>query len=591
MADDRMMAQMSKKQGFIAALDQSGGSTLGALRLYGIPDDVYKDDQQKMFRLIHEFQVRIMAAPAFTGDKVIGTILFEGTMNGEVRGKPTPSYLWEGRGVVPLVEVDRGLEPEKDGVQLMRPIAQLDELCDLLRGKEAGLTFGNSGSQGRTDLPPAKRANRSSRRETAPVSLFDLRSQPADEALAYLKHLCSNLSSSQAGSNRAKKAAPRLPRLPVVRYKPDAPDLLAVSEILDADGRRMTLDRLVPHLEMTVILGEDNGDRTAFLKHIAAQAATASLDIVESFKGLPEDVCLPLFLRFADIAAALPELGSFYRILGQAVEQGPLSATNAQRFGAALMIALRRLYSSFTPAVARIVWPGLWPDESRHAGARPLIVIDDWSGVTAAQQKSLEPLLITFLEQTAASVFLGSRFPSPRTNPAFFGVFSTEHQSILCLWPYDMSVNRPGAGAPARRRFHDVVELRRTAARDETAVISGSHLATALVTRPRKSRSMPVNGKQHLERKRLSANEKLQTALASGTRAELVLAPGDYDMAMSALDLLLSLGAKTLELESLAASAEKDELLRLVGKQALELERERQRKQGKRAREQFYIAP
>jgi fructose-bisphosphate aldolase class I len=130
MADDKMMAQMSGKGGFIAALDQSGGSSPGALRLYGIPDDAYKDDQQKMFRLIHEMRVRIMTAPAFTGDKVIGAILFEGTMDGEVRGKPTSSYLWEDRRVVPFVKVDRGLEPEKDGVQLLRPMPQLDQLCE-----------------------------------------------------------------------------------------------------------------------------------------------------------------------------------------------------------------------------------------------------------------------------------------------------------------------------------------------------------------------------------------------------------------------------------------------------------------------------
>ena len=130
MANDKMMTQMSGKDGFIAALDQSGGSSPGALRLYGIPDTAYTDDQQKMFRLIHEFRVRIMTAPAFTGDKVIGTILFEGTMDGEVRGKPSAAYLWEERGVVPFVKVDRGLEAEKDGVQLMRPMPQLDQLCE-----------------------------------------------------------------------------------------------------------------------------------------------------------------------------------------------------------------------------------------------------------------------------------------------------------------------------------------------------------------------------------------------------------------------------------------------------------------------------
>ncbi|HEX3414673.1 MAG TPA: fructose bisphosphate aldolase [Stellaceae bacterium] len=127
MSNDKMMAQMSGKGGFIAALDQSGGSTPGALRLYGIPDNAYNGDAE-MFRLMHEMRVRIMTAPAFTGAKVIGTILFEGTMDGEVGGKPTPSFLWEERGVVPFVKVDKGLEAEKDGVQLMRPMPELDAL-------------------------------------------------------------------------------------------------------------------------------------------------------------------------------------------------------------------------------------------------------------------------------------------------------------------------------------------------------------------------------------------------------------------------------------------------------------------------------
>ena len=127
MTNDKMMAQMTEKHGFIAALDQSGGSTPGALRLYGIPDNAYSGEAE-MFKLMHQMRVRIMTAPAFTGEKVIGTILFEGTMDGEVQGKPTPAFLWEERGVVPFVKVDKGLEPEKDGVQLMRPMPELDAL-------------------------------------------------------------------------------------------------------------------------------------------------------------------------------------------------------------------------------------------------------------------------------------------------------------------------------------------------------------------------------------------------------------------------------------------------------------------------------
>src|ERR1700741_240093 len=104
MSNDKMMAQMSEKGGFIAALDQSGGSTPGALRLYGIPDNAYSGDRE-MFRLMHEMRARIITAPVFTGTKVIGTILFEGTMDGEVKGRPVPEFLWRDRGVVPFVKV------------------------------------------------------------------------------------------------------------------------------------------------------------------------------------------------------------------------------------------------------------------------------------------------------------------------------------------------------------------------------------------------------------------------------------------------------------------------------------------------------
>jgi fructose-bisphosphate aldolase class I len=129
MANDSMAAQISGKDGFIAALDQSGGSTPGALRLYGIPENAYSGEAE-MFRLMHEMRVRIMTAPAFTGDKVIGAILFEGTMDGAARGKPVPAFLWGERGVVPFLKVDKGLEADKDGVRLMKPIPGLGALLE-----------------------------------------------------------------------------------------------------------------------------------------------------------------------------------------------------------------------------------------------------------------------------------------------------------------------------------------------------------------------------------------------------------------------------------------------------------------------------
>ncbi|SAK65710.1 Fructose-bisphosphate aldolase class 1 [Caballeronia ptereochthonis] len=126
-ANEKMLAQMAEKNGFIAALDQSGGSTPGALRQYGIPDDAYNGDAE-MFKLMHEMRVRIMTAPSFTGKKVIGAILFERTMDGEAEGKPVPTFLWEDRGIVPFLKVDKGLEAESDGVQVMKPIPGLDDL-------------------------------------------------------------------------------------------------------------------------------------------------------------------------------------------------------------------------------------------------------------------------------------------------------------------------------------------------------------------------------------------------------------------------------------------------------------------------------
>ena len=129
MADVKMLTQVREKQGFFAALDQSGGSTPGALKLYGIPESAYSGDAE-MFKLIHEMRVRIITAPAFTGDKVIGAILFEATMDGQAQGKPVPAFLWEERGVVPFLKVDKGLQDEAEGVQLMKPIPGLDALLE-----------------------------------------------------------------------------------------------------------------------------------------------------------------------------------------------------------------------------------------------------------------------------------------------------------------------------------------------------------------------------------------------------------------------------------------------------------------------------
>jgi len=136
MVDAKMLDRMNSAPGFIAALDQSGGSTPGALRLYGISESDYQGDEE-MFRLMHAMRVRIMSAPAFSGDKIIAAILFEQTMDGDVEGQAVPSYLWEKRGVVPLLKVDKGLLAEENGAQRMKPMPDLDAL--LIRGREKGI--------------------------------------------------------------------------------------------------------------------------------------------------------------------------------------------------------------------------------------------------------------------------------------------------------------------------------------------------------------------------------------------------------------------------------------------------------------------
>ena len=127
MANQRQADQMRSGKGFIAALDQSGGSTPKALKLYGIGEEAYANEAE-MYGLIHAMRARIATSPAFTGDRVIGAILFERTMDAEIGGLPAAQYLWTKKGVVPFLKIDQGLMDTADGVKLMKPIAGLDAL-------------------------------------------------------------------------------------------------------------------------------------------------------------------------------------------------------------------------------------------------------------------------------------------------------------------------------------------------------------------------------------------------------------------------------------------------------------------------------
>jgi fructose-bisphosphate aldolase class I len=145
-----MLSKISGGDGFIAALDQSGGSTPKALKGYGIEEGAWSNDDE-MFGLIHQMRSRIITSPAFTGEKVIGAILFEKTMDGEADGKPVPQLLRE-RGVVPFIKIDKGLEAEENGVQLMKPLPGLDALLSRAKG------LGVFGTKERSVIDLANRA-------------------------------------------------------------------------------------------------------------------------------------------------------------------------------------------------------------------------------------------------------------------------------------------------------------------------------------------------------------------------------------------------------------------------------------------------
>ncbi|MEO0616201.1 MAG: fructose bisphosphate aldolase [Pseudomonadota bacterium] len=131
---DDQLNKFRTADGFIAALDQSGGSTPKALGLYGIGEDAWSSEEQ-MYDLVHQMRTRIITSPSFNGERILAAILFERTMDSEIEGKPTAHYLWQDKNVVPILKVDKGLADENDGVQVMKPMPELSALLDKAKGK------------------------------------------------------------------------------------------------------------------------------------------------------------------------------------------------------------------------------------------------------------------------------------------------------------------------------------------------------------------------------------------------------------------------------------------------------------------------
>jgi fructose-bisphosphate aldolase, class I len=132
--NEQQLQQMKTHPGFIAALDQSGGSTPGALRLYGIKEGAWSNEDE-MFAIVHQMRTRMITSPSFTGERIIGAILFENTMDRDIEGQPTADYLWNVKRAVPFLKVDKGLATEKDGVQLMKPMPALTALLEKAKAK------------------------------------------------------------------------------------------------------------------------------------------------------------------------------------------------------------------------------------------------------------------------------------------------------------------------------------------------------------------------------------------------------------------------------------------------------------------------
>jgi fructose-bisphosphate aldolase, class I len=132
--NEEQLQKIKAQPGFIAALDQSGGSTPGALKAYGLKESAWSNDEE-MFALVHQMRTRIITSPSFNGERILGAILFENTMDRDIEGQPTPDYLWNVKRVVPFLKVDKGLAAEKDGVQMMKPMPDLEQLLKRAKTK------------------------------------------------------------------------------------------------------------------------------------------------------------------------------------------------------------------------------------------------------------------------------------------------------------------------------------------------------------------------------------------------------------------------------------------------------------------------
>ena len=241
MPNQDMLTKVKNANGFIAALDQSGGSTPGALKGYGYKGDEWSSDEE-MYGLVHQMRVRIISSPVFNGEKVLGAILFERTMDGEANGRPVPEYLWS-KGVVPFLKIDKGLADEANGVQLMKPNPDLDQLL------ERAVKKGIFGTKERSVIHLAN-----------PQGIADVVTQQFEVGKQVLGHGLVPIIEPEVNIKSAERAeADELLRDEILRHLDQLPEGSEVMLKLSIPANPGTFDALVKHPRVLRVVALSGG--------------------------------------------------------------------------------------------------------------------------------------------------------------------------------------------------------------------------------------------------------------------------------------------------------------------------------------------
>jgi fructose-bisphosphate aldolase class I len=265
-----MLAKVKSANGFIAALDQSGGSTPKALQGYGYNGDEWSSDEE-MFGLIHKMRTRIISSPSFTGEKILGAILFERTMDGEANGQPVPAYLWEKKGVVPFLKIDKGLADEENGVQLMKPMPDLDTLL------EKGVSKGIFGTKERSVIHLAN-----------PAGIADVVGQQFEVATQVLRHGLVPIIEPEVNIKSAERAeADEILRDEIRRHLDRLPEGHEVMLKLSIPAKPGTFDDLIKHPRVLRVVALSGG----FSRSDACRELARNPGMIASFsRALLEDL-------------------------------------------------------------------------------------------------------------------------------------------------------------------------------------------------------------------------------------------------------------------------------------------------------------